>query len=101
MRQIADGLKQIADHYGLDNQLEKLQEELKELDEAVSEYQLDRKKLTHLLEEIADVENMVDQIKYLVRKTELVTVNVIVESCREEKIERQLERIEKEKRVND
>lgn len=53
-------LKFIADHYGLENQLGKCIEELNELVEALSHENID-----HVREEIADVENMLEQIKYL------------------------------------
>ena len=53
---ISKELKFIADHYGLENQLGKCIEELNELVEALSD---------HVQEEIADVENMIEQVKYL------------------------------------
>ena len=57
---ISKELKFIADHYGLENQLGKCIEELNELVEALSHQNID-----HVQEEIADVENMLEQIKYL------------------------------------
>lgn len=57
---ISKELKFIADHYGLENQLGKCIEELNELVEALSHQNID-----HVREEIADVENMLEQIKYL------------------------------------
>lgn len=57
---ISKELKFIADHYGLENQLGKCIEELNELVEALSHENID-----HVREEIADVENMLEQIKYL------------------------------------
>lgn len=53
-------LKFIADHYGLEIQLGKCIEELNELVEALSHKNIDR-----VQEEVADVENMLEQIKYL------------------------------------
>ena len=53
-------LKFIADYYGLENQLGKCIEELNELIEALS-----HKNIDHVQEEVADVENMLEQIKYL------------------------------------
>lgn len=53
-------LKFIADYYGLENQLGKCIEELNELIEA-----LGHKNIDHVQEEVADVENMLEQIKYL------------------------------------
>lgn len=57
---ISKELKFIADHYGLENQLGKCIEELNELVEALSHENID-----HVQEEIADVENMIEQVKYL------------------------------------
>lgn len=57
---INEDLKYIADHYGKEHQLEKCKEELNELIEA-----LGGSNNTHLVEEIADVEIMISQIKYL------------------------------------
>ena len=57
---ISKELKFIADYYGLENQLGKCIEELNELVEALSHENID-----HVQEEIADVENMIEQVKYL------------------------------------
>lgn len=57
---ISKELKFIVDHYGLENQLGKCIEELNELVEALSHENID-----HVQEEIADVENMIEQVKYL------------------------------------
>ena len=56
----------IADHYGKENQLRQLQEECGELIQAVSKH-LRGKDPTgeKLMEELADVEVMIAQIKYL------------------------------------
>ena len=53
-------LKFIADHYGLEGQTKKCDEELNELIEA-----LGGSSDIHLAEEIADIEIMISQIKYL------------------------------------
>lgn len=79
-------LKYIADHYGLKHQLAKYKEELNELIEA-----LGGSSDTHLAEEIADVEIMISQIKYL-RNIPDEQVDVI----KQYKISRQLTRIAKE-----
>lgn len=90
---IDERLKQIADHYGLDEQLNMLQEECAELIQAASKYK--RRKLIddyqHIVEEIADVEIMIAQVKYLLKMP-----NYHVDCVKEEKIKRQLERIQKE-----
>ena len=91
-----DRLKTIADHYGLDSQLNILQEELAELIQAVSKYR--RGDPSHILEEIADVEIMLDQIKYLLGNPEIprVVVEKFIKIIREDKIKRQLNRIQEE-----
>ena len=55
----------IAKHYGEANQLNQLQEELGELIVAVNKYRRNAENLTNLVEEIADVEIMLQQIKCL------------------------------------
>lgn len=79
-------LKYIADHYGLEHQLGKCKEELNELIEA-----LGSSSDTHLAEEIADVEIMISQIKYL-RNIPTKRVDFV----KKYKIQRQLSRIAKE-----
>lgn len=95
-----DRLKTIADHYGLDSQLNILQEELSELIQAVSKYR--RGDPSHILEEIADVEIMLDQVKYLLGNPEIprVVVEKFIKIIREDKIKRQLNRIDEEARYN-
>lgn len=84
-------LKTIADHYGLENQLRQLAEECSEL--AVEANHSARKGsiTVRLIEEIADVEIMIDQIRYLAGIQE----RDILET-RFYKIERQMKRIKKE-----
>lgn len=81
---ISGDLKYIADHYGLEHQLGKCKEELNELIEA-----LGSSSDTHLAEEIADVEIMISQIKYL---RDIPTKRV--DFVKKYKIQRQLQRIE-------
>lgn len=50
----------IANHFGLTPQLEKTQEELQELSRAIKFSDFE-----NLIEEIADVEIMLEQVKYL------------------------------------
>lgn len=76
-------LKQIADHYGLENQTDKCKEELHELIEALNGGD------PHLAEEIADVEIMIAQIKYLRN-----LLDERIDGIKQYKIERQLQRIE-------
>lgn len=82
--------KQIFEHYGTEKQLEKLKEELNELYEAVTEYQANKSEanLTHLIEEMADVEIMLRQIKSVASDK--------VDEFVQYKLNRQLRRIEDE-----
>ena len=91
-----DRIKKIADHYGIDSQLNILQEELSELIQAVSKFR--RGDPSHILEEIADVEIMLDQVKYLLGNPEIprVVVEKFIKIIREDKIKRQLNRIQEE-----
>lgn len=92
----------VARHYGVDHQLKKLREELVEAIEAVDAFESAclAKKVSgtnpsiereHLAEELGDVENMIDQIKYL------LGIVVWVEVSRNRKMERQMKRIFEEK----
>lgn len=92
--------KTIADHYGLKHQMKKLREELAELLDAACDFeavgcQTDLKKpeAGHLLEELADVELMVDQIKYL------LDADGIVANIRNCKEARQIRRILEERKA--
>lgn len=91
-------LKIIADHYGIDSQLNILQEELSELIQAVSKYR--RGDPSHIFEEIADVEIMLEQVTYLLQKTTSVDLNYLISLNGEKKIRRQLRRIQEEEAAN-
>ncbi len=83
----------IADHYGFDNQLRKLTEEMAELTVAIHHY-LDRKDDTSkasLCEEFADVEIMMDQIRYLMPQK----FDNWRQEARDYKLSRQIARINK------
>ena len=82
---INEDLKYIADHYGLEHQLVKCKEELGELIEAI-----DSANDEAIIEEIADVEIMTEQLKQLMR------ADRVVELYKDYKIARQLRRIAKE-----
>jgi NTP pyrophosphatase (non-canonical NTP hydrolase) len=89
---IDERIFKIADHYGVNSQLDILQEECAELIQAVSKYRrtndpnvFDR---MHLEEEIADVEIMIAQIKYLMKLSEKD-----IRGIKDTKLERQLERM--------
>lgn len=78
-------LMDIANHYGLKHQLVKCKEELGELIEAIDS--LDERAI---IEEIADVEIMTEQIK------QLMCADRVVDLYKDYKIARQLRRIAKE-----
>ena len=80
--------KKIADHYGLRKQLWQTVEEMAELTQVICKtgrYDMDTVR-DHLVEEVADVSIMIDQIVYLLGDN-------MIAKIREEKINRQLERI--------
>jgi NTP pyrophosphatase (non-canonical NTP hydrolase) len=83
-----EDFKKIADHYGLRRQLWQTVEEMAELTQVICKtrrYDMDAVR-DHLVEEVADVSIMIDQIVYLLGDN-------MIAKIREEKINRQLERI--------
>lgn len=96
-----DKIKRIANHYGLAKQQRQLAEECGELIQATSKYMrfqeesyaltVDWTYLQNVIEEIADVEVMLDEIKHLLNISDEA-----IEAIKERKVNRQLERIEKE-----
>lgn len=84
--------EEIAKHYGENNQLNQLQEELAELIKAVNKYRRDEDNIDNLIEEIADVEIMIQQIKYLLHLNP-----EYLEMSRINKLLRQKRRIKEEK----
>ena len=83
-------IKKIADHYGIKRQMHQLAEECSEL--AVEASHSARKGTTvKIIEEMADVEIMIEQIIYLAKID-----RCDIQDCINYKIERQLKRIEKE-----
>ena len=82
---INEDLKYIADHYGVEHQLGKCKEELGELIKAI-----DSTNDEAIIEEIADVEIMTEQLKQLMR------ADRVVELYKDYKIARQLRRIAEE-----
>jgi NTP pyrophosphatase (non-canonical NTP hydrolase) len=83
-------LKTIADHFGEEKQQKKLIEEIGELLQALIKFDTNdnHENKLHLAEEIGDVENCLDQIKYL------ITGDYTVQEVKKQKIQRTLERIE-------
>lgn len=97
-------LIKIINHYGIEHQLRKFQEEVFELNEAIITHELKKSveyeiPLTeiigtreHIAEEIADVFNLVEQFMYFYN----IDIQDVIE-IKHKKIHRQLERIENEK----
>ena len=84
-------IKTIADHYGIKKQLRQLAEECSEL--AVEASHSARKGTTvKIIEEIADVQIMIEQIIHL---AEIDRCDI--QDCINFKLDRQMKRIEKEK----
>lgn len=89
----SDKVKEIADHYGLKNQLRQLAEECCELSVEALHYTRERGGTERISEEIVDVLIMIQQIIYLLRNdTEKL------EKYAEFKVNRQLERIQREQK---
>lgn len=98
-------LIKIINHYGIEHQLRKFQEEVFELNEAIITHELKKSveyeiPLTeiigtreHITEEIADVFNLVEQFMYFYN----IDIQDVIE-IKHKKIHRQLERIENEQR---
>lgn len=86
---INEKIKQIADHYGKKSQLLQTMEECGELTAACNKH-LRNGTVDGLIEEIADVEIMTAQIKYL------MNIGMYVNKAKENKVMRQLERMERE-----
>ena len=84
-------IKTIADHYGIKKQLRQLAEECSEL--AVEASHSARKGTTvKIIEEIADVQIMIEQIIYLAKIDKCD-----IEDCINYKLDRQIKRIKEEK----
>ena len=89
-------VEKIADHYGLQHQLSKTDEELIELILAIQDYAIklsskdDDISVSHMVEEMADVSIMIEQLTYLTESKKEF------EMYRELKIKRQIGRIAEE-----
>lgn len=79
--------QKIIEHYGINNQLKKLSEEVYELQESI----LEQHNTEHVLEEYADVEVILEQIKQYFKLDDEK-----IELIKDYKIARQLYRIRKE-----
>lgn len=82
-----DKYQKIIEHYGVNNQLKKLTEEVYELQESI----LEQHNKEHILEEYADVEVILEQIKQYFKLDDDK-----IELIKDYKVARQLYRIRKE-----
>lgn len=87
--QYCNGCKLIFDHYGEENQLNKFIEECSELIIAIS-----RKDKVNILEEIADVQVLIDQLSIAYP----AEFDDCIEQTKFNKVERQIKRIYEEKK---
>ena len=81
-----DNLKKIIDYYGEEKQMIKAIEEMSELQKELCKTLIGKENRDSLIEEIADVQIMLDQLKLIVSDTELKTIM-------QNKIDRTIERI--------
>lgn len=92
-----DKIRKIADHYGMESQMDIMQEECAELIQAVSKFR--RAGLSKMLEEMADVTIMVQQVLYLLNKRTssfgISAYDAFYEFI-DKKLDRQIKRIEEE-----
>ena len=92
---IDERIKTIAEHFGLDNQVDKLTEEASELITAriqmtTKDGQVDDNVLcAHFLSELADVDIVLEQVKYLLTDNQRLYFDCV----RDEKLDRTMKRI--------
>ncbi len=94
-KEIKANCRIIAEHYGYESQSAQLTEECAELIQALSKYRRARDSMCKqrafagIVEELADVEIMLEQIKYLLNVTERQ-----ISGVKQQKVERTLDRID-------
>lgn len=82
----------IAKHYGIESQLEMVIEECSELIMAIQKCKRGQSDIENLIEETADVTIMTEQLKYFLGSKN-------VEEAREEKLQRQMQRMADEQKT--
>ena len=87
-----DTCENIADNYGVYNQVLIAMEEMSELTKELCKYRRFQKNIPQIAEEIADVKIMLQQLEYLFGVENLVDAQI------DEKLNRQLERMKEERR---
>lgn len=91
---LEEKVKEIANHFGIRNQSIKTMEECSELIQAIAKFTIDGYPLYNLVEELADVRIMIDQMEYL------LDCSYGCEEIRKQKIDRTLNRIKKENTID-
>lgn len=91
-------LQQAIDHYGVEHQLNKVDEELKELIEALVNYREFSMLINELIDEITDVEIMIPQLKIILQdRHEDLDISSMISDRRKFKLDRLKQRIEDDK----
>lgn len=92
-----NAIKMISDYYGLSSQMDQTVEECAELIQALNKYKRNTCISTkeNILEEIADVEIMLEQMKWLLAGVgqSYTDINFKIWKIKNEKVKRQLERM--------
>jgi len=88
-------LQTAIEHYGVESQLNKVDEELNELIEALDNWRKDHHGIYDLIDEIADVENMLPQLKMILQdRYEDLYIGIMINERKEFKLNRLKQRIE-------
>ncbi len=87
-------LLKIINHYGINNQQRKLNEEVFELQEAITTYEINKDDIEHIAEELSDCEVLIAQIKEYYNIPDCT-----ITRFKEFKVNRQMKRIIKEKQL--
>lgn len=87
-------LQTAIDHYGVEHQLNKVQEELGELITAISKWRNKDVFLIEVVDEIVDAEIMIAQLKLILEKIYEIEISEDIEKRTEYKLNRLKQRIE-------
>lgn len=97
-KELEDVYKRAVDAWGMESQMNMMTEEIGELLQAISKYRRSynksdeekRNAYDHVCEEVADVENMLNQFRYMFNSD-------LIDKYKEEKLERTLKKLNKYK----
>ena len=87
-------LQQAINHYGVEKQLNKVDEELKELKEALKNWRNDKYELDNVIDEMADVKIMLMQLKIILEMNCKLDITEEVNQRIDFKLNRLKQRIE-------